>query len=322
MARTWFVSGVLGMLVLLAACGNKSESVPDSLAQAQEGGRIIIGAQGLNPFFECLEQEGITLISAHRGGFYPGLPENSLEAMRFVTNEIPALLEIDVATSRDGVLFLLHDDDLERTTTGRGLAADYDWAELSRLFLKDQSGAITPYHLPKFSEVLQWVEGRAILQVDFKPSTRYGDVIDEVIRQGAGSRVIYIAYTPGQAKALYRLDKKTMISFTIDEMSDFASLAETGIPEKNILAWTGNDMPDENIFDALNSRDVEVIFGTLGGRDSIDKEIARSGNDARYSAIAKMGVDILGTDRPLEAYAALRETGHKMVAPACGVAKG
>ncbi len=312
---------VLGVFLFLFSCSEKEMVEPAPHEREQPVPAIVIGAGGLNPFFECLEQEGVSLISAHRGGFYPGFPENSLETMQFVAQKIPALMEIDVTTSRDGVLFLLHDDDLERTTTGRGLAADYDWDHLSKLFLKDQSGAITPYHLPKFSEVLQWADGRTILQVDFKSSTRYADVIDEVAKQGAEGRVIYIAYSPAQAKALYRLDNNAMISFTIDDMADFASLAETGIPEQNILAWTGNDTPDQNIFSALNSRDIEVIFGTLGGRNSIDKEIARTGKEARYSAIANMGVDILGTDRPLEAFAALRQAGHKMLAPACGVAK-
>ncbi len=313
---------VVGVLAVLSGCTDKQPVEPVPLANETPVPSIKIGAGGLNTFFDCLEQEGVPLISAHRGGFYPGFPENSLEGMQFVAQKIPALMEVDVATSRDGVLFLLHDDNLERTTTGRGLAANQDWAALSGLFLKDESGAITPFRLPKFSDVLQWADGRTILQVDFKSSTRYGDVIDEVARQEAGGRVIYIAYSPAQAKAIYRLEKNAMISFTLDDMGDFADLADSAIPAENIVAWTGNDAPDKTVFDALNARNIEVIFGTLGGRDSIDKAIAREGKDHLYGDIVKMGVDILGTDRPLEAFAALEAAGIKTLAPSCGVTKG
>ena len=41
--------------------------------------------------------------------------------------------ECDVKLSADGVPFLLHDDTLERTTNGQGVAGERSWAELSRL---------------------------------------------------------------------------------------------------------------------------------------------------------------------------------------------
>ena len=62
--------------------------------------------------------------------------------------------ECDVKLSADGVPFLLHDATLERTTTGRGIAGDATWAELSRL---DAGG----WHSPRLRRRAAADAGRA-----------------------------------------------------------------------------------------------------------------------------------------------------------------
>ena len=69
---------------------------------------------------------------AHRGAGKLA-PENTLAAFRLGASHGWRAFECDVKLSRDGVPFLLHDDSLDRTTNRCGLAAEFDWAELSRL---------------------------------------------------------------------------------------------------------------------------------------------------------------------------------------------
>ncbi len=69
---------------------------------------------------------------AHRGAGKLA-PENTLAAFRLGAAHGYRAFECDVKLSRDGVPFLLHDATLDRTTPERGLAAERDWAELSRL---------------------------------------------------------------------------------------------------------------------------------------------------------------------------------------------
>ena len=69
---------------------------------------------------------------AHRGAGKLA-PENTLAAFRVGAAHGWRAFECDVRLSRDGVPFLLHDDSLDRTTPRTGLAADFDWAELSRM---------------------------------------------------------------------------------------------------------------------------------------------------------------------------------------------
>jgi glycerophosphoryl diester phosphodiesterase len=69
---------------------------------------------------------------AHRGAGKLA-PENTLAAFRLGAAYGYRAYECDVKLSGDGVPFLLHDAELERTTNGRGLAGDRPWAELSQL---------------------------------------------------------------------------------------------------------------------------------------------------------------------------------------------
>ncbi|MCP5271718.1 MAG: glycerophosphodiester phosphodiesterase [Burkholderiaceae bacterium] len=69
---------------------------------------------------------------AHRGAGKLA-PENTLAAFRLGASYGYRAFECDVKLSADGVPFLLHDAELERTTSGHGLAARLLWADLSRL---------------------------------------------------------------------------------------------------------------------------------------------------------------------------------------------
>ncbi len=69
---------------------------------------------------------------AHRGAG-KAAPENTLAAFRLGAAHGYQGFECDVQLSRDGVPFLLHDDDLPRTTDGHGLGCEWDWPALSLL---------------------------------------------------------------------------------------------------------------------------------------------------------------------------------------------
>ena len=69
---------------------------------------------------------------AHRGAGTLA-PENTLAAMRVGASFGYKMVEFDAKLSQDQVAILLHDSDLERTTNGRGNAADHSYAALAKL---------------------------------------------------------------------------------------------------------------------------------------------------------------------------------------------
>jgi len=79
---------------------------------------------------------------AHRGGGSLA-PENTLAAVKVGQSLGYRAHEFDVKLTKDNVAMLLHDATLERTTTGKGRAADFSWKELAEL---DAGG----WHSPAF----------------------------------------------------------------------------------------------------------------------------------------------------------------------------
>jgi glycerophosphoryl diester phosphodiesterase len=71
-------------------------------------------------------------IIAHRG-HKVGAPEQTLTAFRLAVELGATMLEADLRFTRDGVAVMLHDRLLDRTTSGTGLVAAMDWAEVAKL---------------------------------------------------------------------------------------------------------------------------------------------------------------------------------------------
>jgi glycerophosphoryl diester phosphodiesterase len=93
------------------------------------------------------------LFAAHRGG--TGLwPENSLLAFGNAVALGADFLELDVHLSRDGLVMVIHDPTLDRTTTGSGPVRERTAAELGALRLKDRSGTVTAEPVPTLDQVV------------------------------------------------------------------------------------------------------------------------------------------------------------------------
>lgn len=69
---------------------------------------------------------------AHRGAGKLA-PENTLAAFRLGAQHGYRMFECDAKLSADGVVFLMHDATLDRTTNGTGIGGDRPWSELSQL---------------------------------------------------------------------------------------------------------------------------------------------------------------------------------------------
>lgn len=305
----------------IALAGMAAMATP--LAAQDSGAWRLTPESDLSAMLDCFEAAGQTLISAHRGGPTPGLPENAIATMDALLAAHPAIMEVDVGQSADGRLFLLHDDRLDRTTTGTGEAAAQDWAALSQLKLKDNWGWVTPYTIPTLADALAWAKGRTVLQIDFKRSANVDQVVAEIRAAGMERSVILIAYSVEQAAALHRAAPEMLLSVSIDAPGDVGVLKAAGIPEERMVAFTGTRLPRPELYSELDGQNIEVIFGTLGRPPrSIDAVIDRYGMDERYAELGKEGVDILATDRPREAAAALAEAGRLPKAGQCGVSRG
>ncbi len=288
---------VLGMIGALGLAACATDGV--------DRDRPPIAPRDLATFVTCLRVTEQAVVSAHRGGYGPGFAENAIETFAHTVSLAPIMLETDIRISADGVLVLMHDETLDRTTTGTGVVAAMSAAALTSVTLTDNDGAATGGTVPTLAAALDWAAGRAVLQLDVKRGVPFPAVVEAVRRAGAQSRVIVITYSTDDAILVHRLDPTLMLSVSMDDEADVAALLAAGVDLSRVIAFTGIREPNPALYAALDAARVEVIFGTLGGAGSFDERFSQPGADGGYVTLQNQGVQIIASDRPMAAFAAL-----------------
>lgn len=260
-------------------------------------------------FFDCVRDTGGVLIASHRAGPAPGYPENALETLQYGYDKGIRVFEVDMATSRDGVLFLLHDRSLGRTTTANGPVADTDWTEISRARLVDNDGEVTSYTPPKLTDALIWAkENGAILELDKKETTGWRSVITNVRAAGAENNVLLITYNDNDAALVQRLAPEMMLTAGARGDRDLGKLEDMGVDPAKVVAWTGTRAPDPAAWTRLQREGVEPAFGTLGRKgERLDDEYWADGDASEYEDMVSDGLVLLATDEPYRVAEALSE---------------
>lgn len=108
---------------------------------------------------------------AHRGAGKLA-PENTLAALRLGASHGYRAFECDVKLSADGAPFLLHDDTLNRTTSGDGVGSEKSWAELSHLDAgRWHSNAYAGEPLPRLDAIASYcLHNHFMLNIEIKPT--------------------------------------------------------------------------------------------------------------------------------------------------------
>jgi len=110
-------------------------------------------------------------IVAHRGGGKLA-PENTLAGIDTAARLGHKMIEFDAKLSLDGEIFLLHDDTLDRTSNGWGLAGQLPWEKLLRLDVGSWfSKAFARERLPLMAEVAErCAKYQMMANIEIKPT--------------------------------------------------------------------------------------------------------------------------------------------------------
>lgn len=108
---------------------------------------------------------------AHRGAGKLA-PEDTLAAFRLGASHGYRMFECDVKLSADGVPFLLHDDILDRTTNGKGVAGEQPWEVLSKLDAGNwHSPEFADEPLPRLDSIARYCLAHGyFLNIEIKPT--------------------------------------------------------------------------------------------------------------------------------------------------------
>ena len=298
---------IISAIALLCACSNTEDG--PTLPEQTATDLPVIRTTNLPAFFDCVRDSSGMLIASHRAGPALGFPENALQTLDYGFSKGIRVFEIDIATSRDGVLFLMHDRSLGRTTTGNGAVADTDWSVISRLDLVDNDGRRTGFKPPKLSDTLEWaVNAGAILELDKKETTGWRSVISAVRAAGAENNVLLITYSDRDAGIVQELAPEMMLTASARGSRDLGKLEALGVNTDMVVAWTGTRSPDKAAWDRNAREGVESAFGTLGRKsERLDTEYWADGDPSEYRDMIRDGLVMLATDEPYRLADALSE---------------
>jgi glycerophosphoryl diester phosphodiesterase len=176
-------------------------------------------------------------IVAHRGASKER-PECTLASLRRAIEVGATAVEVDVRTSKDGHLMILHDNTLDRTTNGTGPIGQKTLAELKQLdagtwFAKKYRNE----RIPTLIEVLKVAKGKIDVLLDLKEQGDEYDrkVIALVQKYGEPKRIIVGVRTVEQAKRFRKLLPPARQLGLIPKPESIDAFAKAGV--ETIRLW-------------------------------------------------------------------------------------
>lgn len=266
----------------------------------------------LSAFLECAREQDATLLQAHRAGDRPGAAENSLGAIEASLADGAVFMEIDVARTADGVLVLMHDRTVDRTTDGRGRVTDMAYADFAALQLEDLDGTLLPEAPPTLAAALEALDGRGIAQIDLK-GIDMATIAAAIETADAADRTVVITSSIDDAIALHRALPEVMFSVSVDDLADLRRLTAAGVDLTRVQAWLGTGTGNPPLDAALADRGIETSYG--------DFRAERDGT-ADYRLLAANGAEVISVDNvPAAAEVLQADVRARGLVEACSAAR-
>ena len=250
--------------------------------------------------------ESSVIVVAHRAD-WRNFPENSLEAVQSAIDMGVDMLELDVQRTKDGVLMLMHDHNLDRMTTGSGNIEETTWEEISKLYLKDHQGNVTTCKVPTLEDVLLACKGKIMINLD-KADRYFDEVFALLEKTGTTNLIVMKGGQPANEvrgkfgkyldKVIYMpivsIDKPESEQAIYDFLNDMKpvafelcwSNAESQVPAKMEKALKGRSLIWYN-----------TLWASLCAGHHDDKAVEDVDGTYGYM-IDTLGARILQTDRP------------------------
>lgn len=153
----------------------------------------------------------MTLIVAHRGASAHA-PENTFAAYELALKQKADAIELDVHLTADGQLAVIHDESVDRTTSGSGAVASLTMDQI-RAFdagarYGDDKFAGQGLRVPTLPEVLDWLPDGVPLAVEIKARAAVLETVGalRVSRVGRAGEVTVISFDEASIDEAHELD--------------------------------------------------------------------------------------------------------------------
>jgi glycerophosphoryl diester phosphodiesterase len=189
-------------------------------------------------------------------------PGNTLASIRRAIEAKAHVAEVDVRTTKDGVLVCLHDPEVDRTTDGTGKVADLTLAAIKKLDAGVKFDAkFKGERVPTLREVLELAKGKIGVMIDLKEDDEmYAKTISEEVREcGEPKRLVLGIRSVEHAKQFRKLLPEARQIGLVPTADDIEPFARAGV--KVIRLWP-KWLSDESLVPRVRKLSLELHLGT------------------------------------------------------------
>lgn len=188
----------------------------------------------------------MTLIVAHRGASAQA-PENTFAAYELAVQHKADAIELDVHLTADGQLAVIHDETIDRTTSGSGAVASLTMDEIRTFDAGtgfDGRFAGQGLQVPTLPEVLDWLPDGIGLAVEIKARAAVPATVEALraSRVGRAGEVTVISFDEASINEAHELDP-SLVTGLLLVPSDSLERGMTYAVEHHhlgVLPWDGD----------------------------------------------------------------------------------
>ncbi len=217
-----------------------------------------------------------TLVVAHRGGSLLA-PENTLAAFKNAIKIGAAYIELDVHQTKDKVTVVIHDNTINRTTTGKGAVNKMSFEKLRTYDAGIKfSNEFAGEKVPTLDETLTLIDGKCNLLIEIKNPDDSGiiekDVVSLIQKHKAWSWCVVQSFNYLAVYKVHQLDEKikTALLFVKPNINMIKNNTEMSFLNGiNIF----QRFAGEKTIEKLHALNKTVFVWTVNNADRIEKMI-------------------------------------------------
>ena len=227
------------------------------------------------------------IVIAHRGD-HVEVPENTLAAYKNAIKNGVDFVEIDLRTTKDSALVIMHDATVDRMTNGKGKISDLSYADLRKLKIIDKRKDSTKtYPVPTFEEVLQTCRNKINIYLDFKDAG-VQQSYDLIKKYGMQKQVIVYINSPLQYEQWRRMVPSMPVMLSLpDSIKDGSAL-------KTFLAKYPLELLDGDYSDYTK----EIVKAATAAGKVVWPDIQSADENRNWDKALELGFKGLQTDHP------------------------
>lgn len=228
------------------------------------------------------------LLLGHRGARAQA-PENTIPSFEKAMKLGAHGIEFDVFLSKDKIPVIIHDDTLERTTNGVGVAWEKTLGELEALDAARGWPDFTGTKIPTLAETLDAMPDGSVVNIEMKgeglfSKEEFADAVFEVMAKSRQRLFVIVSSFDSQLlKIMRKKDGNLFIGFLLDEHSSkyISALKDLKAVKPNALHISA-DLAKPWIVKKAHKKGLKVLVWTVNDKAAA-KQLRENGVDGIFS---------------------------------------